>query len=58
MSFPHANIHELVTPDLLHQLVKGVFKDHIFEWVLEWIQLLPTEAAQNRVLDDIDRRYV
>jgi hypothetical protein len=24
--FPHADIHELLSPDLLHQVIKGVFQ--------------------------------
>ncbi|KAI0004449.1 hypothetical protein BJV74DRAFT_875685 [Russula compacta] len=27
--FPSADIHKLLTPDLLHQVIKGTFKDHI-----------------------------
>ncbi|KAI6032115.1 hypothetical protein BKA83DRAFT_4461746 [Pisolithus microcarpus] len=27
-SFPHANIYKLIAPDILHQIIKGMFKDH------------------------------
>jgi hypothetical protein len=35
--FPHANIHELLSLDLLHQVIKGTFKDHIVMWVNQYL---------------------
>ena len=58
MRFPQADIHELLTPDLLHQVIKGTFKDHLVQWVEDY--LIATQGAPKTevILDEIDRRYV
>jgi hypothetical protein len=52
--FPRAHIHELLAPDLLHQIIKGTFKDHIVSWVVEWM-----EAQDNgrTLVSEMDRRF-
>ncbi|KAF8596890.1 hypothetical protein BDV93DRAFT_454099, partial [Ceratobasidium sp. AG-I] len=43
---PHCNIYTCLAPDLLHQLHRGVFYDHVLSWC--------REVAQND--EEIDRR--
>jgi hypothetical protein len=56
-SFPCANIHELLSPDLLHQVIKGTFKDHLVTWVQEYIELVHPRSQAEGIIHDIDRRY-
>ncbi|KAG6809100.1 hypothetical protein H0H92_001623 [Tricholoma furcatifolium] len=54
--FPGADIHELLSPDLLHQLIKGVFKDHLVTWVVDYLTLQHGKSGAERIMADVDRR--
>ncbi|KAE9404082.1 hypothetical protein BT96DRAFT_989584 [Gymnopus androsaceus JB14] len=54
--FPRANIHEMLLFDLLHQIVKGCFKDMLVDWTWEYLLLKHGEKRANEIFDDIDRR--
>jgi len=59
--FPRADIHELIAPDLLHQIIKGTFKDHLVTWVEELLLHIhrndrAVRTTVNQILDNIDRR--
>ncbi|KAF8804198.1 hypothetical protein BYT27DRAFT_7302293 [Phlegmacium glaucopus] len=54
--FPRADIHEILSSDLLHQVIKGTFKDHLVTWVGEYLSLVHTPTEASEILDEIDRR--
>ncbi|KAG0701704.1 hypothetical protein DFH29DRAFT_982632 [Suillus ampliporus] len=54
--FPRADIHEMLSPDLLHQVIKGCFKDHLVTWTCEYLTETYGEARANEMFDDIDRQ--
>ena len=54
-SFPWADIHELLTPDLL---IEGVFKDHLVTWVADYLHITHGEMAALEIIEDIDHQYV
>jgi hypothetical protein len=55
-AFPRANIHELFAPDLLHQVIKGVFMDHIIAWVEDYLKITWGKAKAKKIMDELDRR--
>ena len=56
--FPRADIHELLTWDLLHQVIKGTFKDHLVTWVGEYLAITHGHTHMDEISDDIDQGYV
>ncbi|KAI9067436.1 hypothetical protein FKP32DRAFT_1672995 [Trametes sanguinea] len=56
VGFPRADIHEMLSPDLLHQVIKGTFKDHLVTWVEEYLEIVHGPANAAEILADIDRR--
>lgn len=54
--FPRASIYELLSPDILHQLIKGTFKDYLIDWVTTYMRQQYPGASSKTIRDDVDRR--
>ena len=54
--FPCADIHELLCSNLLHQIIKGTFKDDLITWVGEYLVLVHSPACAAEVMADIDHQ--
>ena len=53
---PCADIHELLCLDLLHQVIKGTFKDHLVTWVGEYLDLAHGSTDAAAIMADIDNQ--
>jgi hypothetical protein len=58
MRFPRADVHELLSPDLLHQAIKGTFKDHLVVWVEDYLKIIHGPSKAGAILDEIDQQCV
>ena len=48
------DIHDLLSPGILHLLIEGAFKDHIVTWVNDYIKATHSDWEAKKILDDID----
>ncbi|KAG2107312.1 uncharacterized protein F5147DRAFT_746079 [Suillus discolor] len=54
--YPQADIHELISPDILHQIIEGAFKDHLVDWVESYLKITHGASHAAQIMDDIDNR--
>lgn len=46
----------MISGGLLHQVIKGAFKDHLVTWVGEFLRIEHGERRAAEIVDEIGRR--
>ena len=48
----------MISQDLLHQVIKGTFKDHLVTWIVDYIKYVNIEGEARCLLDKLDHWYM